>query len=78
MKNYSFKTVFPEWYRFGSVITFWLAFTSGWAYAIYGYGFFLGVGLGWIPSFFLAMFAAWVWPLTVLVASLIGVGYLVT
>lgn len=32
-----------------------LIFVIGWLYAIGQFGFFLGVGLGWIPAIFIAM-----------------------
>ncbi|NJC87316.1 MAG: hypothetical protein FIB02_02105 [Desulfuromonas sp.] len=42
-------------------------FFGSWIYAIKTYGWFLGLGLGWIPSFFLGIMAAIFWPVAVLV-----------
>lgn len=36
-------------------------FIAGWIYAIVSYGFFLGVGLGWIPAIFLAIITIFIW-----------------
>ncbi len=46
-----------------SVITFFVC----WIYAIASWGFLLGVGLGWIPSLFIAVIAGFIWPLLALV-----------
>jgi hypothetical protein len=32
-------------------------FLMGWAYAVAAYGFFLGLGLGWLPAAFLGVIA---------------------
>ena len=42
-------------------------FFGCWIYAIKTYGWFLGLGLGWIPSFFFAVMAGMFWPLAVLI-----------
>jgi len=46
----------------------WLAVTGGiaffvsWGYCVAEYGFLLGLGLGWLPSIFVAFLAAIFWP----------------
>lgn len=47
-------------------------FFGCWAYAVYEYGWFLGLGLGWLPSIFIALAAGFLWPLlaAVLVAGI--------
>lgn len=37
-----------------------VVFIAGWIYAVGEFGFFLGLSLGWIPSFFLAKLIDWV------------------
>ena len=54
-------------YMIGYFITGFVSFITCWIYAIVHYGFFLGVGLGWIPSLFIAIIAGAVWPLLVIV-----------
>jgi hypothetical protein len=41
-------------------------FFGSWAYAIKTYGWFLGLGLGWIPSFFLGFMAGMFWPIAII------------
>lgn len=52
-----------EGYRVGAWITGVITFFGSWIYAMASYGFFLGVGLGWIPSLVIAFLAALLWPL---------------
>jgi len=42
-------------------------FFGSWVYAIKTYGWFLGLGLGWIPSFFLGILAGMFWPAALLI-----------
>ena len=42
-------------------------FFGSWGYAIKTYGWFLGLGLGWIPSFFLGILAGMFWPAALLI-----------
>lgn len=49
-------------------------FLVGWGYAIAQYGFFLGVGLGWVPAALIAAIAGFLWPL---LAFLLAIGVLV-
>lgn len=57
-------------YRVGFFITAVLTFLGCWIYAIASWGFLLGVGLGWIPSFFIAIIAGFIWPLFALILVL--------
>ena len=50
-------------YWIGAWITGILAFIASWIYAIACYGFFLGVGLGWIPALCIGYLAGLIWPL---------------
>ena len=50
-------------YGKGFWITFVISFAVSWLYAITTYGFFLGVGLGWIPSLVIASVTGLLWPL---------------
>lgn len=43
-----------------------VTFIGCWIYAIAAFGWFLGIGLGWLPSIFIALIAAYVWPLILL------------
>jgi len=43
-----------------------LAFLGTWIYAIVTYGFFFGVGLGWIPALGIGVVAGALWPLIAL------------
>jgi len=54
-------------YRIGGYITGVITFIVCWIYAIASWGFLLGVGLGWIPSLFIAVIARFIWPLLALV-----------
>ncbi|MCM2263748.1 MAG: hypothetical protein NDI73_00995 [Desulfuromonadales bacterium] len=42
-------------------------FFGSWVYAIKTYGWFLGLGLGWIPSIFLGVMAGLFWPVAILI-----------
>jgi hypothetical protein len=48
-----------------------IAFLVGWGYAVYAYGFFLGLGLGWLPAFFIAIIFLFVWRIALLVCVII-------
>ena len=48
-----------------------ITFVICWIYAIAAYGWFLGLGLGWLPSIFIALIAGFLWRL-ILLALLIG------
>ena len=41
-------------------------FFVSWGYAIKSYGWLFGLGLGWIPAFFLGIMAGMFWPVAVL------------
>ena len=56
-----------NWYWIGFFITSVITFIICWIYAIASWGFLLGVGLGWIPSLFIAIIAGFIWPLIALV-----------
>jgi hypothetical protein len=58
------------------VITFsvWVVtFLGSWIYCISAYGSLFGVGLGWLPSIFVASVAALLWPLILIGAALLYV-----
>ena len=57
-------------YLGGFIITAIIAFLASWVYAVMSWGFLLGVGLGWIPSFFIAIIAGAIWPLFALILLL--------
>jgi hypothetical protein len=57
-------------YLIGVPITAVLTFISCWIYAVMTYGFFLGIGLGWLPAIVIAIIAGWLWPLIALVIVL--------
>jgi len=42
-------------------------FFVSWGYAVKSYGWLLGLGLGWIPAFFLAIMAGMFWPVAILI-----------
>lgn len=42
-----------------------VTFVGCWIYAVVVYGWFLGIGLGWLPSFFIAVVAGFLWPFIV-------------
>ncbi len=71
IRNHSidWDTVYP----IGGFTTGAIAFIACWIYAIASWGFLLGVGLGWIPSLFIAVIAGFIWPLLALVLVL-GLG----
>lgn len=54
-------------YLIGGFVAGPIAFIACWIYAIASWGFLLGVGLGWIPSLFIAVIARFIWPLLALV-----------
>lgn len=56
-----------NYYKIGFWITAVISFIACWIYAIASWGFLLGVGLGWIPSLFIAVIAGFIWPLIALV-----------
>jgi hypothetical protein len=58
-------------YFIGAYIVGLIAFVSSWIYAVATYGWFLGLGLGWIPSIFVAILIGLGWPL---IAALIALG----
>lgn len=57
-------------YAVGGVLTGGITFVGCWIYAIATFGWFLGLGLGWIPSLFIAYLVGFLWPL---IAVVIGV-----
>jgi hypothetical protein len=70
------REIYIDWgavYRVGGLITAALVFIACWAYAVLSWGFLLGVGLGWIPSLFIAVIAGFIWPLLAL-ALVVGIG----
>lgn len=68
-KKFGFLDTTSEknYYKIGFWITAVITFIVCWIYAIASWGFLLGVGLGWIPSLFIAVIAGFIWPLLVLV-----------
>lgn len=46
-------------------------FLGCWVYAIYEYGFFLGVGLGWLPAMFIAVIFGAIWPILLILLTLL-------
>ena len=59
-----------DWYPIGVAITGLIVFVGSWIYCIATYGFLFGVGLGWLPSFIVAVVAGFLWPLIALVVGL--------
>ncbi|MEO3474848.1 hypothetical protein AAFN86_23505 [Roseomonas sp. CAU 1739] len=55
-------------YAGGAGLTALAVFAGSWIYCIATYGYLLGVGLGWLPSIFVAGIAAFLWPLIALLA----------
>lgn len=51
-----------------------LTFVSGWWYAVITWGWFLGLGLGWIPAVFVALITGFIWPLIAVGIVLLFVG----
>ena len=67
---------YGEIYRKGIWIVGIVAAIIAWIYAIASYGFFLGLGLGWIPSAIIGALVGFLWPLLV-VAGLIFLGIII-
>jgi len=61
------RVEFRPIYIAGFIITAVISFFACWIYAFVEWGFLLGVGLGWIPSIFIAVIAGFIWPLLALV-----------
>lgn len=72
-KNSARRPDFGKVYRVGAWITGTLAFLISWIYAVVSYGFFLGVGLGWIPSLVIAVVTGLLWP----VVAVVGLAVLI-
>ena len=53
-------------YFLGAFVVGGITFVIAWIYAIVTYGFFLGVGLGWIPAAIIGVVVGLLWPLVVL------------
>ena len=51
-----------DWYHLGFVLTAPVVFAGCWIYCVANYGFLIGVGLGWFPSFIAAIIAGAAWP----------------
>ena len=49
-------------YGIGRLLTGVIVFAVCWIYAIVSFGWFLGIGLGWIPSLVIAGIAGFLWP----------------
>lgn len=49
-------------YAFGAFVTWVLAFLAGMVYAVSAWGWFLGVGVGWLPAAVVALVVAVLWP----------------
>ena len=49
-------------YGFIGGFTGLITFIGSWIYCIDTYGFLFGLGLGWLPSFFLALIVGGFWP----------------
>ena len=58
-------------YAFFGVIIGIVTFFGCWFYAFSEWGFLLGVGLGWIPSIFIAIIAGFVGPALLFIGALI-------
>lgn len=61
-----------DWYPIGAFITGVIAFLACWVFAIVSWGFLIGVGLGWIPSIFIAIIAGLIWPLLALAVGAVA------
>jgi len=48
------------------------AFFASWIYCFFAYGFLLGLGLGWLPSIFVAMFVGYAWPVLVPIVGVLA------
>ena len=66
-------------YEIGFGITAIITFIGCWIYAIASWGFLLGVGMGWIPSFFIAVIVGFLWPLVglLLFLGLLCIGFII-
>ena len=64
----------PDYPGVPGIIVGLIAFVIFWIYAIANYGWFLGIGLGWLPAMFLAIIAAYLWPLIVLAMLIAALG----
>lgn len=64
-----------EWYSIGFNITAFITFVGSWIYCMAEYGFLFGVGLGWLPSIFVAALAGVLWPLIAL--GIVGIVLLI-
>ena len=64
-------------YELGYAISWVLIFIGCWIYCIAHYGFLLGVGLGWLPSFIAATLVSLLWPLLALIIALAIAGILI-
>ena len=62
----AFEGTWKALYMLFSVLIGLLTFVGSWVYAVLQYGFLLGVGLGWIPAFFIGVLAGLLWPLALL------------
>ncbi len=70
------KDKFHDNYDTLGLITAVITFISCWIYAIISWGFLLGLGLGWIPSLFIAVIAGFLWPL-IAIALIVGIAVVV-
>jgi hypothetical protein len=57
-------------YKIGFAILGTITFFCLWTYAVATYGWFLGLGLGWIPAFFIAALVGSLWPLWVAILAI--------
>lgn len=46
-------------------------FLAAWVYAIVTHGFFLGVGLGWIPALVVGFIAGLLWPFVLIIGGIL-------
>jgi hypothetical protein len=51
-----------------------ITFFGCWIYAASEWGFLLGFGLGWIPSFFIGLIAGFIGPAILVIVLFIGAG----
>jgi hypothetical protein len=58
-------------YGIVGVILGFITFVACWIYSVQEWGFLLGVGLGWIPSFFVAIIAGFVGPALLFIGIII-------
>ena len=54
---------YDDVYGIGRSITTVIIFIGCWIYSMFSFGFFLGLGLGWIPSIFIALIGGFLWPI---------------